>query len=63
MSANDKKSEIFSYFEKAKGEFRGKRHTQGSYAILKINFQTFSKPTFLDDLPRSNTGTVIFNTI
>jgi len=47
---------------------------QGSYEILKINFQSFSRPfpdisvlfpdlTFPYDLPMSNTGTVIFNTI
>jgi len=38
---------------------------QGSYAILKINLKTFSKPflhlTFPYDLPRSNTGSVKFN--
>jgi len=46
--------------------------TQGSYAILKINFQTFQDLfqtffglfpdlTFTYDLPRSSTGTAIFN--
>jgi len=40
-------------------------YTQSSYAILNRNFQTFHRSfpdlTFPNDIPRSNSGTGIFN--
>jgi len=35
-------------------------YSQGSYTILNINFYTFLWP-FLNDIPRSNTDTVVVN--
>jgi len=36
---------------------------QGSYAIMNVNFPTYLDFTFQNDIPRSNTGTILLNTM